>query len=183
MTTLILCHYISFYAGDLYNRRTDRGRREKPENGERSKGKGVFLCTIAMCFTENLTNVGHQMRLNFPFHRSPFTSPAGERRATFTDGQPCQTYFAHSYLPRENKRSNVCRGALLGVTMFSSSRSRCWAVFPLKSCFVEQPLSGVDSRPGVVEMRSGPRTAPQLGGRARAANFPLVDETKRLKVR
>lgn len=47
---------------------------------------------------------------------------------------------------------------------------------------MEQPLSAVDSRPGVVEMRSGPRTAPQLGGRARAANFPLVGETKRLKV-
>lgn len=31
-------------------------------------------------------------------------------------------------------------------------------------------------------MRSGPRTAPLLGGRTRAANFPLVSESKRLKV-
>lgn len=150
-------------------------------------GKGVkeraSFCVEYRCAAlKILTNVGHQMRLNFPFHRSPFTSPTGERRATFTDGQPRQTYFAHSYLPRENKRSSVCRGALLGGTMFSSSRSRCWPVFPLKSCFVEQPLSAVDSRPGVVEMRSGPRTAPQLGGRARAANFPLAGETKRIKV-
>lgn len=49
---------------------------------------------------------------------------------------------------------------------------------------MEQPLErrGQQARSGV-EMRSGPRTAPRLGGRARAQQtFPLVGETKRLKV-
>lgn len=141
MTTLIPCHYISFYAGDLYNRRTGRGRSQKM--GEGVKGKGVLLCRISMCFTENPYKCWTSNESEFPIPQiSVYQSNWRGDVLTFTHGRPRQTYFAHSYLPRENQRSSACRGALLGATMSSSSRSRCWAVFPLKSCFVEAASEG-----------------------------------------
>lgn len=107
-------------------------KKEKPETGW-SKGvkeRASFSVEYRCVSLKILTNVGHQMRLNFPFHRT------GERRATFTDGQPRQTYLAHSYLPRANSSSSACRGAPRGATMFSSSPEPLLGqCFPLKGCF------------------------------------------------
>lgn len=134
-TALILCHYISFYAGDLYNRRKDGGRREKPEKGW-SKGKGVslvFCCVVYRCVSLKHYKSWTSNETEFPISQiTVYQSNWRERRATFTNGQTLQIYFAHSYLPTENNRTNVCRGTLVWVTILSSSRSRCWAVFPLK---------------------------------------------------
>lgn len=63
------------------------------QKGETTKGwskiKGLsllFFCVVQYIyvFHWNITHLGHQMRLNFPFHRLPFTSLTGKRRATLT---------------------------------------------------------------------------------------------------
>lgn len=163
--------YLLLCWGLIQQKNRQRQKGEARKWVKEIKGKGLLLCTLSMCFTENLTNVGHQTRLNFPSHRSPFTSPTGERRATFTDGQPCQTYFAHSYLPRENKRSNVCRGALLAVAMFSSSMEPL-----LGSVSSEELLCGAASECCGQQARSGGdafRTADSASARRTCARSKL----------
>lgn len=147
------------------------------------KGKGLSLvspCVVYRCVSLKRYIHWTSNETEFPI---PFITvyQSNWREACNVHRQPdISNIFAHSYLPTENNSTSVCRGTLVWVTILSSFRSRCWTVFPLKCCFLEQPLSGLDRGPGVVEMRPGPRTAPLLGGRARAANFPLASESKRL---
>lgn len=155
-------------------------QRQKGETTKRLEYRKELITGVLECSIWCVSLDRFETELNCPFHRSPFTSPTGERHAAFAD---ISNISKHSYLPTEHNSTNVCRGTLVWVTILSSSQGRCWTVFPPWKCsFLKQPSRGLDQRPGVAEMRSGPRTAPLLGGRAHAANFSLVSESRRLKV-
>lgn len=157
-------------------------RRQK---GETTKGwskiKGLWLAFFCVVQYMNVfhwtgTHLGHQMGLNSPFHRSPFTSLTGERRATLTASR--FKYLCKLILTDRKQEYQGVQG--------NSGLSYHIKLFPgplLDSVSSEVLLSEAafewsGRRPGVVEMRSGPRTAPPLG----ATNFPLVGKSERLKV-
>lgn len=107
----------------------------------------------------------------FPVQTALFASHSSSCRETCNVHRKPDTsnVYARSYLPTENNRTNVCSWTPGWVTILNWLRSRCSTEFLLKCCLLKRPLSCLNRRTGVVEMRSGPRTAPPPAGRARAS--------------